>query len=189
MISSDKEENDEQFSGSELDESADKASETVQTEKDSKGVGRVYREKKTLSLCIVIGLCFFIGIGYLYLKVKKHNIPHQKEGTAQFDTLAIPKDQLLIFSSFVIPFEENRRFTYISLSIYFNLPNNELKGEMMEKKGELRGMIYQILKEEINKTEEVPSLEKLKAFVIEGVNAALSAGKVNEVYITRFLAV
>ena len=40
-----------------------------------------------------------------------------------------------------------------------------------------------------NKINGVPSLYKLKRFIIRGVNMALSAGKVNEVYITKFLAV
>ena len=131
-----------------------------------------------------------IGIGYLYLKWKGSNIPlNQKEGTSQINRLAIPKDQLLIFHSFVIPFKENRGFTYISLSISFNVPNIELKREMIEKKGRLRGIIYDMLREEMNKVKEIPPLEKLKESITRGVNTALSAGKVNKVYITNFLAV
>jgi flagellar basal body-associated protein FliL len=69
------------------------------------------------------------------------------------------------------------------------VPNEELKREMMEKKDQLRGIIYDILREEIYKAKEIPSLKKLKEFIIRGVNIALSTGKVNEVYITKFLAV
>ncbi|GAG19995.1 unnamed protein product, partial [marine sediment metagenome] len=98
-------------------------------------------------------------------------------------------DQLLIFHSFVIPLKENREFTYISLSISFSVPNIELKREMIEKKGRLRGIIYDMLREEMNKVKEIPPLEKLKESITRGVNAALSAGKVNKVYITNFLAV
>ena len=130
------------------------------------------------------------GIGYLYLKGRVSDIRVDKEEKIpQFDRPGIPKDQLLIFPSFVIPLKENKKFTYISLSIYFNLPNKEIMGEMIEKKGELRGIIYDILREEINKTEEVPSMPELKGFIVRGVNAALSAGKVNEIYITKYLAV
>jgi flagellar basal body-associated protein FliL len=130
------------------------------------------------------------GIGYLYLKGRVSNIRVDKGGKiSQFDRAEIPKDQLLIFPSFVIPLKENRKFSYISLSIYFNLPNKEVMGEMIEKKGELRGIIYDILRAEINKTEEVPSMPELKGFIVRGVNAALSAGKVNEIYIIKYLAV
>ena len=179
-----------EFSGGELDESGDEESESIPEEEDSKGIEGKFREKKRLLLCIAVGLCLFIGIGYLYLKWKKSNIPlNQKEETRQVNRLAIPEAQLLIFPSFVIPSKENRGFTYISLSISFNVPNKELKREMIEKKGQLRGIIYDILREEIHKAKEIPSLKKLKEFIIRGVNIALSTGKVNEVYITKFLAV
>ncbi|MBA7715303.1 hypothetical protein ES703_124344 [subsurface metagenome] len=112
-----------------------------------------------------------------------------KEETPQSNRLAIPEDQLLIFPSFVIPFKENKRFTYISLSISFNVPNKELKREMIEKKGQLRGIIYDMLREEIHKAKEIPPLKELKKCIIRGLNMTLSAGNVKEVYITKFLAV
>ena len=190
------------FSGLELDELDVPP---IPEEEDSKSIERKFGEKKKLSLCvaiglcrdkqrlllcIAIGLCLLIGIGYLYLKWKKSNTPfNQKEGTSLFDKLAIPKDQLLIFNSFIIPFKENKQFTYISLSISFYLPNKELRREMIEKKGQLRGIIYDILREEINKAKEIPPLKELKKFVIRGLNTALSTGKASEVYITKFLLV
>jgi len=193
MISSNSEENDKQFSGLELDQldvPGGEESESIPEEEDSKSTGGKYREKKRLLLCIAIGLCLLIGIGYLYLRFKKSNMPFNlKEETPQSNRLAIPEDQLLIFPSFVIPFKENKRFTYISLSISFNVPNKELKREMIEKKGQLRGIIYDMLREEIHKAEEIPSLEKLKKCIIRGLNMTLSAGNVKEVYITKFLAV
>ena len=177
-------------SGGELDEPEDEESESIREEGHSKSIERKFREKKRLLLCIAIGLCLFIGIGYLYLKWKRSNIPlNQKEETRQVNRLAIPEAQLLIFPSFVIPFKENRGFTYISLSISFNVPNKELKREMMEKKGQLRGIIYDMLREEIHKEKEIPSLKKLKECIIRAVNMTLSAGNVSEVYISKFLAV
>ena len=174
----------------ESDEPADEERESIPEEDKSKGIWGKYGGKARLSLSIAIGLSLLMGIGYLYLKGKIFNITvDQKREIPQFNRLAVPKDQLLIFPSFVIPFKENKRFTYISLSIYFNLPNKELMREMIEEKSELRGIIYDILRQEINKLKEVPSLEELKGFIIRGVNTALSAGKVNEVYITKFLAV
>jgi len=190
VISSDSEENDKEFSGNKLDESGAEESESVPEEEDPKSIEGKYRGKKRLLLCIAIGLCLLIGIGYIYLKRKKSNIRFNlKEETAQFSRPAIPEHQLLIFHSFVIPFKENKKFTYISLSISFNVPNKEIKREMIEKKARLRGIIYDILREEIHKAKEIPSLEKLKEFIIRGVNMTLSAGNVNEVYISKFLAV
>jgi len=183
--------NDDQFSGDELDESSksiDKENESIPEEGNSKGIWAKHRGKKKVSLCIALGLCLLIGIGYLYLKEKEFDIP-QEEKTSQSHILKIPKDQLLLFPSFVIPLKERKRFTYISLSISLNVPNKELRQEIIAKKEQLRGIMYDILREEINRIEEIPPLEKIKEFLTRRVNMALSAGKVNEVYITKFLAV
>jgi len=185
LIFSDSEGNDDRVSGGEEE------GEPVPEDEGPKGIWERYRGKTRLSLFIAIGLCLLTGIGYLYLKGRVSNITVDKGGKiSQFARLGIPKDQLLIFPSFVIPLiKENRKFTYISLSIYFKLTNKEIMGEMIEKKGELRGIIYDILREEINKAKEIPPLKELKKFVIRGLNTALSTGKVSEVYITKFLLV
>ena len=60
---------------------------------------------------------------------------------------------------------------------------------MFKNKNQIKGIIYDLLKVEINKIKEVPSIEELKEFIIKGVNKVLSAGKVTEVYVTQFLAV
>ena len=150
-------ENDEQFSGNELDKlskSDSEESESISEEGNSKGIWAKHRGKKRVSLCIALGLCLLIGIGYLCLKQKVFDIL-QEEETTQLHRLKIPKDQLLLFHSFVIPLKEKKGFTYISLSISFNVPNKELKREIIAKKEQLRGIMYDILREEINKIEEI----------------------------------
>jgi len=177
-----------EVSGNELDESIDKENESIPEGENSKGIWAKYRGKKRLSLFIALGLCLLIGIGYLYLKEKVFDIL-QKEETTQLNGLKIPEDQLLLFHSFVIPLKEKKGLTYISLSISFNVPNKELRREIIAKKEQLRGSMYDILRKEINRIEEIPPLEKIKGFLSKRVNMALSAGKVNEIYITKFLAV
>ena len=207
MVSSNSEENDNQFSGNELDESMDEESESIQEEKtDSEleldeldlppipeeknpdDIGREYKGKKRVSLFITLGLCLLIGIGCLYLKEKVFDVP-QEEETTSLHGLKISEDQLLLFHSFVIPLKEKKGLTYISLSISFNVPNKELRREIIAKKERLRGIMYNTLREEINRIEEIPPLEKIKDFLTRRVNMTLSAGKVNEIYITKFLAI
>ena len=197
----------ENISGDELDEPKADESDSIQEKKngselvldelnlppitvegDSEDVGKDHRENKRITLFIALGLCLLIGIGYLYLKEKVFDILQEKE-TTQLHGLKKPEDQLLLFHSFVIPLKEKKDLTYISLSISFNVPNKELRQEIIEKKELLRGIMYDILREEINRIEEIPPLEKIKCFLTKRVNMALSAGKVNEVYITKFLAV
>ena len=172
---------------------------SVQEDGNLKSIGGQQNgtKKLVLFIFILLGLSIMGGIGYFFTLRKKPptsseqkgDIPRVEERTVQIKQSIIPKHQLLIFHSFVIPFKENKQFTYISLSISFNLPNKQLKREMIVKKHQLRGIIYEKLRQEINKKEEVPLLEELKEVIIRGVNIALSDGKVKEVYITEFLAV
>jgi flagellar basal body-associated protein FliL len=69
------------------------------------------------------------------------------------------------------------------------LPNRELRGELIEKKEQVRGIIYDTLREEINNRREIPSIEEIKGVIIRRVNSAISTGKINDIYITQFLAV
>ncbi len=131
-----------------------------------------------------VGLCLIAGAGYIYIQNKNGN-----EETTGLNSFSVREDQALIFDSFVIPSRESHKFTYISLSISFRLPNIEIRGEMIEKKHRVRGIIYDTLRKEINKAKEVPPLDKLKECIIRVVNEVLSAGELNEAYIIHFLAV
>ena len=180
-------EEDEQFSGNELDEPKGEESIPVREKEPQKTAGKKYRWGKKLSLFTALGLCLLTGIGYLYLKGGKPTC--QETEAPQINRATNPEDQLLILHSFVVPFEENSRFTYISLSISFDLPNKELRREISEKKYQFRNIIFQTLREEINRKKEVPSLERLKEVIVEKINMALAAGRIKELYITQFLAV
>jgi flagellar basal body-associated protein FliL len=177
----------EQLSGDEL---GDAETKPIPEEKSDHHPGRRGSGKRGLWVVSAIGLCVLIGIGYLYLREEKsRELPGQNSETVPIARISIPKEQVLLFDSFIIPIPEDREFTYISLSISFKLPNNVIKRQMTEKKKELRGIIYDIVTGEISKGKEVPSLEGLKRLIIGGVNSALSTGEIHEVYITKFLAV
>ena len=181
---------DEQFSGSELDEEEDEGAESIPREEGPHTTERKYKGKSWLLLCSALGLCILVGIGYLFLKRERLTVTsNQNNGNPQYNRLAIPQDRLLVFHSFVIPFHENKGFTYISFSISFNVPNKELKREMIGKKSHLRGVIYDTVTQEINRIKEVPSLEVLKEVILRGLNTVLSNRRVDEVYITKFMAV
>ena len=176
--------------GDDLDESEDEAEESVPSEAGFKGIWEKYKRGKALWLFMATGLFVLTGLGYFFMRGEKTDtLPHQKVASTQYIDLTIQQNQILVFKPFIIPFEEHTKFTYISLSISFNLPNREIKGEIVEKKDQLRGILYDILRKEINRAEEVPSLEKLKEFITNGTNAVLSTGIIKEVYINKFMAV
>jgi flagellar basal body-associated protein FliL len=60
---------------------------------------------------------------------------------------------------------------------------------MIEKNNWIRGIIYNILSNNIYVLENVSSLTKLKKFIINSVNQVLTAGKVNKAIITDFSTV
>jgi hypothetical protein len=101
----------------------------------------------------------------------------------------IQNNGLVSFNSFIIPFEEQGKFTYITLSISFEMPNKELMDEMIEKNTRIRGILYSILDKNINILKNISSLEKLKELIAHSVNSVLTAGKVHEPIITDFSTV
>lgn len=180
----------EEFSANKLDESDDTETKPIPEEKNAHQPDRRGSSKKGLWVVSTIGLCVLIGIGYLHLKEEKFKgLPKQNSEPVPLARISGPEERVLLFDSFIIPIPENREFTYISLSISFKLPNKEIKRQMTDKKKEFRGIIYDILTEEISKRKEVPPLESLKKLIIGGVNSALSTGEVHKVYVTKFLAV
>ena len=60
---------------------------------------------------------------------------------------------------------------------------------MIDKNNWIRGVIYNILSDNIYALENVSSLMKLKQFIINGVNNVLTAGKVDNAIITEFSTV
>ncbi len=141
-------------------------------------------KRRTFLFC-AMGTFFVIGLSsYLFLKTRQEYI-----GTPIVKWFPVRDSQSIKFEPFIIPFSEHGKFTYISLSISFELPNKELMDEMIEKNNRLRGIIYNILSQNISILENVSSLMKLKKYIINGVNGVLTTGKVNEAIITDFSTV
>ncbi|MEE8432913.1 MAG: hypothetical protein V3S16_16825, partial [Candidatus Desulfatibia sp.] len=108
-------------------------------------VAEKYKSKRKLFIAAAIGLCLLTGAGYLSLQNKKEKVPQVKK-------LPVMAGRSLVFDSFVIPFREHDKFAYLSLDISFRLMDKELAEEMTAKRDQLRGIIYDLLREEINKT-------------------------------------
>jgi flagellar basal body-associated protein FliL len=174
----------------------------------------LFKSKKKLILYGVGGLCLFLSIGTIYLKwggingfLDKKTVDHhdkftdsnkvkiqinQREGdnkkvNVQGNTPEDQKNKLLSFNSFIIPLKEQEK-TYISLSISFDVQDKTLRQIMTERSSWIRGLIYDILREEVNINKEIPLLESLKIAIVEGIIAALPDIKIDKVYITQFLA-
>lgn len=173
------------FAGNELNESKDKESKTYTEEEiKSKGAKRKFRVKRTWFLFFVTGICFLAGGSYYFSQHK-----NGKEIISLGNIFHIPHDKSFIFESFILPIQKKQGYTYISLNLLLELSNMELKGEIIEKKDQLRGIIYDILEQGIHRVDDADSLEKLKALIIRRANTVLTSGEVREAIITNFLLV
>ena len=134
---------------------------------------------------LLAGILVLAGFSlYYFLKNSEKNVwmPPPK-------WFSVQKSKSIKYEPFIIPFKEHGKYTYISLSISFELPNNELMEEMIEKNNWIRGVIYNILSENIYILENISSLMKLKKNIINNVNSVLTSGKVEKAIITDFLTV
>ena len=165
-----------------MKESKDKESKSYTEEKNKfKGWKKKFRGKRTLSLIFVTGMCI-LAIGSYYFSKNENG----KEINSRVNIFPVPYDQSFIFESFIIPFQEKKEYTYISLTLSFELSNMELKKEIIEKKDQLRGIIYELLGQGIHMVEDARSLEKVKALILRRVNTILTSGEVSEAIITDF---
>jgi flagellar basal body-associated protein FliL len=173
------------FIDNELSRSKDKQSKTFTEKKIKfKGIKNKFRNKRTLFLFLVAGVCLLVGGSYYFF--------HHKNGEkiiSRSNIFPIPHDKSIIFESFIVPIQKKQGYTYISLNLLLELSNIKLKGEIVEKKEQLRGIIYDILEQEIHRVEDADALEKLKTLIIKRANTVLTSGEVREAIINNFLLV
>jgi flagellar basal body-associated protein FliL len=163
-----------------LAESEDKEKKAFFQKKNIKNKPKKHVGKKKVFFYFVTGTLLLAGLLlYLLLNSRPDHV-----WISQLKWFPIQNSKSIKFEPFIIPFREHGKFTYISLSISFELPNKELKDEMIEKNNWIRGIIYNILSENIYVLENVSSLMKLKKFIVNNVNNVLTAGKVDNAIIT-----
>ena len=141
--------------------------------------------KKKAFFYLVMGALVITGLSlFPLLENRQKNVWIQ-----QLKWFRIQNYKSIKLEPFIVPFREHGKFTYISLSISFELPNKELMDEMIEKNNWIRGIVYNILADNIYVLENVSSLMKLKQLIINGVNHVLKSGMVDNALITDFSTV
>jgi len=128
-------------------------------------------------------LAAFITYNTIHKEPEVKDIPVQQE-----DVSAVIDDRSLVYP-FIIPFEHTEEYTYIIVEVTFEVPDKKLHGEMTEKKDRIRTIIYNILLDEVERTKAIPSLAEIKKKINREVNAVLENGNINEVFVTKFMAV
>lgn len=102
--------------------------------------------------------------------------------------VTVQKNAVMAFDPFLIPLGEKSRYAFISLSFSVELPNGQSGKLVKEKVNELRGMIYDTLKEDFHKAEGIPLVQKVKERIDQAIRMTLPGEEVREVYFSQFLA-
>jgi len=90
----------------------------------------------------------------------------------------MPEPSSVVFDGFLIPIENNSKGKLISLKVLIKLPNIKIWGEVNNMKFYLRGIIYDELKLQMERTADLPPLEELEARLSRKINEILSEGKI-----------
>jgi flagellar basal body-associated protein FliL len=113
-----------------------------------------------------------------------------KQGRQEAPAAKIPVqgNQVLAFDPFLIPLGGKSKYTFISLSFSVELPNGQSGKEIKEKMVELRGFLYESLKEDFQKAEGIPLIQAVKDRIDRAVRLTLPGQQVKEIYFSQFLA-
>ena len=181
-----------EINGDELSEPGDEESKAYKDkQKKSKGTKnksndtkKKFGGKRKLALFFAIGTCLLAGGIYYFLQDN-----NEKEVTALVNIFPIPHDTSFTFETFIVPLPEKQGHTYISLNLSFELSNVGLVEEIIKKKEQLRGIIFDVLVQGIDKIEDAHSLKKLRELIVRRANTVLFSGKVSEAIIIDFVIV
>lgn len=150
----------------------------------------VHRKIKIFTFGIIglvaLATCLFVFITYslVWKEPEAKNIPEPEK-----EVLAVFEERALVFEPFIVPFENTKDHTYIIVEVTFDVPDKILNNEFLEKRNRLRAIIYDIIINEVKRTETIPSIADLKQQIGREINAVLKNGKINGVFVTNFIAV
>ena len=134
---------------------------------------------------VVLATCLAALITYSVI----HKEPEVKDIKVQQEKIsAVIEDRSLVYP-FIIPFEHTGEYTYIIVEVTFDVPDKKLHGEMTEKQDRIRTIIYDILLNEVERAKAIPAPAEIKKHINREVNAVLENGSINEVFVTKFMAV
>ena len=184
MDSKDEYKPDEELIGSEPDLSGDEKKKAV-----GEDPARIPDKKNKFTRYIVGMVVLTTCLAALIIYSVYNKGPEVKDiKVKQEEVSAVIEDRSLV-CSFIIPFEHTGEYTYLIVEVTFDVPDKNLHGEITEKQDRIRTIIYNILLNEVERTKAIPSPAEIKKHINREVNAVLKNGKINGVFVTRFMAV
>jgi flagellar basal body-associated protein FliL len=151
----------------------------------SEGQAAQGRRKKVV-FCAAAGLCALALGALMYGMILKPAKPAASASAPTTEPIPIKIHHFLPFDDFVIPFQRESNH-YLSLSLSLRSADEAALNELNMNKGMYRGIIYDLLKANADQVVGHPSLAAIGERLADNLNAWLTAGRVDEVYITRFV--
>lgn len=136
---------------------------------------------------LLVLLVFAAGAA-IWLSREWAETPEDLDAKVPVSRVAIERNPVMRFDPFLIPLGERSKYSLISLSFALEVPNGQTRREMNERVTEVRGFIYDTLREDFFDAEGIPSIQEVKHSISRAVGRALPGNRVVDVYIDRFLA-
>jgi flagellar basal body-associated protein FliL len=102
--------------------------------------------------------------------------------------IAVQGTPVVALDPFLIPLGEKSKYTFVSLAFALELPHGQSAKEVREKMNELRGCLYDRLKEDFQKAEGIPLVQAVKDSINRVVRTTLPGLQIREIYFSQFLA-
>lgn len=135
----------------------------------------------------IVLMIFFIGTTlYLFIlrrpQIENKPIPIEKTSVRN-------ENHALVFETFIVPFEQNKYYTYMLLDISLNVQEEKLREEIAGKQNKLRKVIYDKLLDKIEGVKSLPPVAEIKNDIKSAINMVLENGRIQEIFITKYHAV
>ena len=148
-----------------------------------KGRGKPLRRIVLLLLFLVLAVS-----ALLWSRISQVEEEGPQDARLPIPKVTHPGNPVVAFDPFLIPLGEKSKYTFIVLSFSLEWPRGESVKEIKEKLGEVRGIIYDSLKEEFHKKEGIPLIQEVKDSIERAVRLTLPGQQVKGVYVSQFLA-
>jgi flagellar basal body-associated protein FliL len=157
-------------------------------ENAAEGAAEAAPPKKRVRWLLRVGIIAAVitgtGIGSLYLLSPGRHGPQK----TKISSPLARKSGVSSMDSFVIPFREKGKYTCLTLNLSFKWADKNVEKELAPRVEEIRGIIYEALRNKLKETDEVPAVESIKEAVLSAISKVTQPSRIRDVYITRFLA-
>lgn len=146
------------------------------------------REKPFRKIALLLLLILFGVSALLWAEIFSSEKPGRRDSPPPLVRAPVQANPVVDFEPFLIPLGEKSRYAFISLSFSLEMPNGPSEKELKEKMSELRGFLYDRLKEDFQEAEGIPLFQSVKDGIDRVIRLKFPGLQVEEIYISQFLA-